>query len=326
MAANELEIKRWLVGLHALEEQALVQLRVARSIVDEPALAWDLASHLAETERHRATVSRLLSGVGGSRSWVQDLGATTNRLGFLVYTSVGPDSAGKLLVDSIAYEQLEIAAYRMLGHAASAAGQDELARHALAIRTDEQAMAARLATWFDWAVAESTRRRRGGARAELVRHLRYVHALATQGEVLFALAGRSLPGATLRAYAFKQRQAMRDQRARLRARLEELSGCPSWTRSLAMGTAGAAWSLAWTVQPDAGAKLTCFLFAERHLQVSALELLAREARGAGDEPTQLLAEALLREAHSAASGLEALLLSANHADHALHPDLGTFRN
>lgn len=310
MAADlERDLGRWLGDLHALEQQALVHLRAARRLVRDPALAADLERHLAETERHRDTVRRFLDERDQRASRLKDVGATVNRLGFLAYTAVGPDAPGKMLVDSIAYEHLEIAAYRMLASAAGQAGDERLRASALAIAADEEEMAARLALRFDRAI-DASRRWNGPAAHGVVPHLRDADALEAQAAALLTLGTRALRPRALIDYVRGERDRTRTQRARLSLRLGELGRRPSRLRASTMSAAGAAWAIVWATQPYTPAKLTCFLYAERHLEIAAYELLRREAALAGDSATTILATQLLEEERSAADTLAGLLTAA----------------
>jgi ferritin-like metal-binding protein YciE len=296
---------RWLRSLHAVEQQAIVHLRAAAKLVDDRGLARDLDRHLTETLGHRERLGRELAsrGAGGSRS--RDLAATVTRLGFLLYTAVGSDALGKMLVDSLAYEGLEVAAYRMLAEVARIGGQEDLQELAAQVGAEEQAMSDRLRGWLDQAVGES--RRQLGCPAAICLHLRDLHALETQAAVLLALGSRVVGEPVVRRYCQEQLELTGTQRSRLRHRLRDLGRSPSLARSGAMGLAGVGWAGIWTAQRYTPAKLTCFLYAERHLQLGSYGLLAREAAACGDSRTSELALELLKEETKAAARLDSLL-------------------
>jgi ferritin-like metal-binding protein YciE len=298
-------VRRWLRDLHAVEQQALVHLSLAARLIDDPDLARVVSRHYAETRRHRDAL-RGEMGSAGSRH--RDLAATANRLGFLILTAVGADAAGKMLVDSITYEQFEIAAYRMLESLARERGEPRLAEMAAWIAAEEQAMSRRLSGWLDWAVARAHQRL---SCSELLRlHLRDVHALETQAVILLGFGARAGGQPDLRRYCAGERRVTTVQRDRLRARLAERGSSPSAMRSGAMMLAGAAWGGVWGLQRYTPAKLTCFLYAERHLQIAAYELLVREADVCGDGSTAELARTLLGQERDAAGRLETLLVPA----------------
>jgi ferritin-like metal-binding protein YciE len=296
------DLRRLLRDLHAVEQQALVHLRLAAKLVPDQELSSLLSAHHAETERHR---DALRAELGSGGSWPRDVAATANRLGFLILTAVGADAAGKMLVDSITYEYFEVAAYRTLDQMAGQRGKPGLAELAGRIAQEEQAMADRLTGWLDWAVDQAHRRSR--CSASLRRHLQDVHALETQAAVLLTAASRLRRQPDLRRYCSEELTLTAVQRGRLRERLTELNSSPSAIRSGTMTLAGAAWGGVWGVQRYSGAKLTCFVYAERHLQIASYELLAREARGCDDSRTGVLARDLLDQEREAAERMEPLL-------------------
>lgn len=298
------DLRRWLRDLHAVEQQALVHLRIAAKLVD-PELARVLSRHRAETERHRDALRREM-GSGSRRP--RDLAATLNRLGFLMLTAVGADSAGKMLVDSVTYEYFEVAAYRMLESVARDRGELGLAELASCIAEEEQAMADRLTRWLDRAVEEAHHRRSCSALLRL--HLQDVHALETQAAVLLGAGSRVAGQPDLRRYCAEELRVTSAQRGRLRQRLVQLDSLPSVVRSGAMTLAGAAWGGVWAVQRYTSAKLTCFVYAERHLQIMCYELLVREADLCGDSRTGDLARELLEQERGAAERMQTLLGTA----------------
>jgi ferritin-like metal-binding protein YciE len=114
----------------------------------------------------------------------------------------------------------------------------------------------------------------------------------------------------LRRYCAEELKLTAGQRGRLRERLAELNSSPSPVRSGAMTLAGAAWGGVWGLQRYTAAKLTCFIYAERHLQVACYELLAREAITCGDGATGHLARDLLGQERGSAERMELLLSRA----------------
>lgn len=303
--ASDPAVRRWLRDLHAVEQQALVHLQLAARLIDDPELARVVFLHCAETRRHRDALRGEMGSAGSRR---RDLAATVNRLGFLALTAVGADAAGKMLIDSITYEHFEIAAYRMLESVAREQGESRLAEVAAWIAAEEQAMSARLTGWLDWAVARAHQRLDCSHSLRL--HLRDVHALETQAAVLLGFGARAGGQPDLRRYCAGELRVTTGQRDRLSARLAERGSSPSVARSGAMMLAGAAWGGVWGLQRYTPAKLACFLYAERHLEIAAYELLLREAHVCGDGLTAELAGALIGQERQAAERLEMLLVPA----------------
>lgn len=77
------QLTRWLVQLHAVEQQALFQLRRGRRLTPDAPLSTHIERHTAETQRHRRAVRERLSQLGRPTSAVLDIAVTLNRLGFL---------------------------------------------------------------------------------------------------------------------------------------------------------------------------------------------------------------------------------------------------
>lgn len=306
-------ITRWLVDLHAVEQQAIFALQRAGRVAAGTAVADDLQRHLAETCGHRAAVRQQLAARGRNGSAALDLAVTANRAGFVAYTTLAPDAPGKLIVDAFAYEFLEIAAYRMLSHAAERAGDDATQAVALQILAEEQEMAARVRGAFDWAV-QASRERRAGRIADSVRaHLADAHAVETQTAVLLGLGSAVAGSRPLAAHYRAELRRTQGQRRRIAVRLGELGRGPSLVKTAGMGLAGAGWSLVWTAQRYTPAKLACFLHAAQHLEIACYELLRREAALAGDGATETVAAELLAEERTAAMTLAGLLPAAADA-------------
>ncbi|HZE06860.1 MAG TPA: DUF892 family protein [Solirubrobacteraceae bacterium] len=308
--AVDRQLDRWLVQLHAVEQQALLALKQGRRRVGDARLAEHLAVHLIETERHRAAVRRCLSARGRTRSRPIDLAASVNRAGFLIYGALSRDSPGKLLADAFAYEFFEIAAYRMLERGAAERGDVTVEAVALSILRDEEAMAARLEDEFDRGVAASLRVARCSAGETVLRHLCDLHALEAQAGVLFAAASRFAGSARLAGCYRDQAARSRRQRASLGARITSLNGAPSALKTGVMRIAGAAWSVIWAAQRDTAAKLACFGYAALHLEIASYELLRREAAQTGDRETEALAVAHLESERAGAGRLGELLEEA----------------
>lgn len=311
------QLDRWLADVHALEQQALFHLRHAPRLAGDPELAGHLRRHRSDTGRHRSLVRERLAARGARPSTALDLAVTANRLGFLLYTASQPDAPGKLLVDSFAYEHLEVAAYAVLARAADVAGDPATARTARRIQADERAMAGILAGHAERVLAASERRGTGAARERIVAHLRDAHALESESAGLLALGAR-VAGAPALAAAYRDHLSQtRAHRRAVAGRLAALGERPSAVKSAGMGLAGVGWGLLWSVQRDTPTKLACFVYAAEHLEIAAYELLAGQARHAGDAETEQLAAGILAEERAQAARLAGLLDSA--ADAALRP-------
>ena len=74
MASHELDehLDKYLADAHAIEEQALAQMRAAPDVAGSPVLASAFADHLEETERHERLVRQRLEARGASPSRIKD--------------------------------------------------------------------------------------------------------------------------------------------------------------------------------------------------------------------------------------------------------------
>src|SRR5215212_2068534 len=124
MASLDEQLTTYLSDAHAIEEQALPQMRAA------PGMAGD--------ERLEAVFK-----AGG--------------FAFVLFAKSQPDTPGKLVSHALSYEHLELAGYELLHMAAERAGDAETAELARSIREDERAMSDRLEASFDLSVEASLR-------------------------------------------------------------------------------------------------------------------------------------------------------------------------
>src|SRR5256714_6507067 len=142
------QLTKYLTDLHAIEEQALVQLRRAPDIAGDPALVRVFSEHLEETERQEELVRRRLEARGAAPSRVKDAVAAASGLPFVLFARSQPDTPGKLTAHAFSYEHLELAGYELLRRVAERAGDTETAQAAARISDEERAMAGRLAELF----------------------------------------------------------------------------------------------------------------------------------------------------------------------------------
>ena len=159
MSARTLDdqLTKYLADAHAIEEQALQQLRGAPDAAGDPELAALFREHLAETEGHERAVRERLEARDESPSKLKDLLMRVGGAGFLLFAKAQPDTPGKLVAHAFSYEHMELAAYDLLARVADRAGDRETANTARRIRAEEQRMADRLGANFDRAVDASLR-------------------------------------------------------------------------------------------------------------------------------------------------------------------------
>jgi ferritin-like metal-binding protein YciE len=97
---------KYLADAHSIEEQALVQLRVAPKLAGEGRMAAAFAQHLGETEHHERMVRQRLDQLGGSPSKLKDILMAAGGKGFMLFARSQPDTPGKLLAHAYSYEHL----------------------------------------------------------------------------------------------------------------------------------------------------------------------------------------------------------------------------
>src|SRR3954454_15580868 len=155
MSASSLseQLVKYLTDVHAMEVQALAQMRAAPKIGGPLASAFE--AHREETERHEALVRERLDAHDASPSRIEDLLGAISGKGFVLFARLNPDTPGKLANHAFSYEHLELAAYDLLERVAIRGGDAETAEVARRIRAEEDAMARRLAESWDATVIES---------------------------------------------------------------------------------------------------------------------------------------------------------------------------
>ena len=111
----EQHLVRYLSEAHAMEKQALVLLSRGARIVGDEEVARIFRAHRLQTEEHARYVAERLEAHGRTPSKVRDaaLQATAASLGLAVQAA--PDTPIRLATAAFAFENLEIAAYRLIG-------------------------------------------------------------------------------------------------------------------------------------------------------------------------------------------------------------------
>lgn len=293
----EEQLVKYLTDAHAIEVQALAQLRRAPAMAGDPRFAQVLRDHHGETERHEALVRARLEAHGATPSHVKDAVMGVGGVGFALFAKSQPDTPGKLAAHAFSYEHLELAAYELLARVAARAGDEETAAVARRIRDEEGAMARRIAGSFDGTVEASLH----DSADQLLKYLADAHALETQAAELLAKACDVGGAPELeRAYA-EHLEETREHRAAVARLLDSRGASPSMVKDTAMRLGGLNWALFFTAQPDTPGKLAAFAYAFEHLEVAGYEQLRRVARDAGDHEAAEVAERLLRDEHRAAA-------------------------
>jgi ferritin-like metal-binding protein YciE len=296
MASLDEQLTAYLSDAHALEQQALPQMRAAPDMAGDPELAAVFRAHLAETERHERLTRERLEARGGSPSRIKEAIFKAGGYGFVLFAKSQPDTPGKLVSHALSYEHLELAAYELLQRLAERAGDADTAAVAGSIREEERAMSERLEANFDRAVEAS-------GPGDLNRYLADAHAIEAQAIKLLERAPKiGGDGALTRAYAAHEQESREHQRL-VEERLEALGGSASTLKDAAMRLGALNWGSFFAAQPDTPAKLAAFAYAFEFLEVGGYEQLKRVARREGDAETERLAERIITDERAMADRL-----------------------
>jgi ferritin-like metal-binding protein YciE len=303
----EEQLVKYLTDAHAIEEQALPQMRAAPGLAGDPELAGLFSDHLAETEEQERLVRGRLEPHDSAPSRLKDLVAKASAFPFVLFARSQPDTPGKLVAHAHSYEAMEVAAYELLARVAERAGDAETVAVARRIAREERAMRDRLAASFDRAAAASLAEK--GATADelsehVVKYLGDAHAIEAQAIQLLERGPKIAGDAELARLYEDHLEETRDQQRRVSERLEALGGSPSKLKDAALRLGALNWGAFFQAQPDTPAKLAGFAFAFEHLEIAGYELLARVAGRAADTATADLATAIAAEERAAADRIE----------------------
>jgi ferritin-like metal-binding protein YciE len=298
------QLTKYLADAHAIEVQALAQLRTAPDLAGDDALAAAFREHLDETEGHERRTRELLEARGGEPSRLKDAVMWAGGKGFLLFARLQPDTPGKLLAHALSYEALELASYRLLGAVAGRAADAGVASAAAEIAAEEEWMMERLESHVDAAVEASLRELDPDDLGEQLRkYLADAHAIEEQAIALLERAPK-IGGEAGLAEIYEDHLAdTREHSERVAARLRELGGDPSTLKDAALRLGALQWAAFFQGHPDTPGKLAGFAFAFEHLEIGAYEQLRRVAERAGDGETAATAAAILEQERAAAAAI-----------------------
>jgi ferritin-like metal-binding protein YciE len=288
MASLDEQLTAYVSDAHALEEQALPQMRAAPDMAGDPVLAEAFRAHLAETERHERLTRERLEARGGSPAKLKEAVFKAGGFAFVLFAKSQPDTPGKLLTHALSYEHLELAAYDLLEQVAERAGDADTAAVARSIREDERSMSERLEAGFDRAVEAS-------GPGDLDRYLADAHAIEAQAIKLLERGPKLAGDAELARIYSEHLEQSREHQRLVAARLEARGGSPSSFKDAAMRLGALNWGAFFAAQPDTPAKLAAFAYAFEFLEVGGYEQLQRVARREGDAETERLAERIIAD-------------------------------
>ena len=110
MTSVDEQLTKYLTDAHSIEQQALVQMKLA----GDPEIAAAFDEHLTETEGHEALVRERLEARDASLSVVRHVAGWVTGGGFALFAKFNPDTPGKLVTHAYSYEHMELAAYDLL--------------------------------------------------------------------------------------------------------------------------------------------------------------------------------------------------------------------
>jgi ferritin-like metal-binding protein YciE len=296
------QIVKYLTDVHSIEEQALVQLKIAPKIAGDATLEAAFEKHIGETEDQKRRVEERLEALGGSPSKVKDLAGAASGPAFALFAKFQPDTPGKLASHAFSYEHMEMAAYELLSRLAERAKDEETARLAKDIEGQENEMARRISDNWDVAVNASLRDV-DDLGEQLDKYLSDAHAIESQAEQMLSKA-IDIGGDPKLSQDYEEHlQQTRGHKALLEERLEARGASSNFLKDAAMKLGAINWGTFFAAQPDTPAKLAGFAYAFEHLEIGAYEQLRRVAERAGDESVAGAAQTILPEERHAAETL-----------------------
>lgn len=311
------QLVKYLTDVHAMEVQALAQMRKAPDLAGDPDVAAAFEAHRVETERHEALIRERLDAHDATPSRIEDLLGAISGKGFVLFAKANPDTPGKLATHAYSYEHMELAAYDLLERVAERAGDEQTAAVAREIRAEEEAMAIRIGESWDKTVAASLRGRDPGEHID--DYLADAHALEEQANALLDRGPKLAAGTPLASVLENHHADTRHHLELVERRLAERGSSPSRLKDATLKLGGINWGGFWAANPDTPAKLAMFAYAVEHLEIGAYEQLTRTARLAGDGETAMIADTILPDERAAAEYIfgtfEAALVASLGAKH-----------
>ncbi|HWM55756.1 MAG TPA: DUF892 family protein [Solirubrobacterales bacterium] len=143
------QLIKYLADAHAIEQQAIQLLESGPNLAEDEELALVFRQHLKETRRHVELVESRLEARGAGASLAKDAALRAGGLNLGGFFGVQPDTTTKLAGFAFAFEHLEIAAYELLKRVARRAGDEETAKMAEKILSEERAAAEKVAATWD---------------------------------------------------------------------------------------------------------------------------------------------------------------------------------
>ena len=142
MASAGQRLMEWLRDAHAMEQQAETMLSsLASRIENYPDVREKIEEHLEATRQQASMVESCIERRGGDTSTMKDLAGKFVAFGQGLSGAFVGDEIIKGAMASYTFEQMEIAAYRVLIAAADQVGDPETSAVCAKILREEEAMA-----------------------------------------------------------------------------------------------------------------------------------------------------------------------------------------
>jgi ferritin-like metal-binding protein YciE len=146
------QIVTYLTEAHAMEKQSIQLLEKAPDIAGDQEIASIYRAHLLQTQEHERYVRERLEAHGSSPSTVRDTVMQAGAVVIGLGAQAAPDTPVRLATTAFAFENLEVAAYRMLQRLAARAGDTATLSVVERILEQEEAAAELVAGTFDRAL------------------------------------------------------------------------------------------------------------------------------------------------------------------------------
>jgi ferritin-like metal-binding protein YciE len=141
-----------LVQAHALEKQAIQLLEKAPKIAGDSDIGAIYRAHLLQTREHERYIAERLQARGSSPSKAKDVAMQAAAAGLGAALQALPDTPIRLATVAFAFENLEVATYRLVRRLAQRVGDTESVSVAERILEQEEAAAELVAGTFDRAL------------------------------------------------------------------------------------------------------------------------------------------------------------------------------
>lgn len=305
------ELKNYLSDLYTLELQGLSQLDASPKMAEDAGLKTDLLAHRSESERQAELLENRLEELDGSVSSIKKGVMKLGGKGFLLFAKTLPETPGRILAHSFAFEALEYGGYAVLEQIANRDSDSKTAAIAKEIREQEAAMMQRLESRFDGSLEASHKDSDDeNLQDEVVKHLTEAHALEQECGKLLEKGMDISEDPSVCGLFESLGGEVRNTKTALQKRLEALGAETSSLKDAAMNLGALNWGLFFQTQKDSSAKYLPFVYAMYHLKIAGYELLLRTARKANDEETQGMCVDILNGQRDAATRIESVFDSA----------------